>query len=219
MNVARAYFGSLIALVGGLWLLDAIDVVNGGEILATWWPLALVGAALLGFALNPSHWIPPLILFAIGASLLLESTGLIDATAVIIPLALVVIGVLLILGRGFGAGKQSKVGDRVTSFNIFSGSEVASHSTAFEGGTIGAMFGGAELDLRDAFPAEGATLDVFSAFGGVDVKVPEGWRVDIAGLPLFGGFENVTVKDRLEPDAPVLHIDATVLFGGLAVKH
>lgn len=218
MNVARAYFGSLIALVGGLWLLDAIDVVNGGEILATWWPLALVGGGILGFALNPRHWIPPAILLAVGASLLLDSTGVIDATAVIIPAVLVLVGVLLILGRGFGA-ERTKVGDRVTSFNIFSGSEVASHSTAFEGGTIGAMFGGAELDLRDALPADGATLDVFSAFGGVDVKVPEGWRVDIAGLPLFGGFENVTVKDRLEPDAPVLHIDATVLFGGLAVKH
>lgn len=218
MNVARAYFGALIALVGGVWLLDAVDVVDGGEILATWWPLALVGAGILGFALNPSHWIPPVILLAIGVSLLLDSTGVIDASAVILPLVLVVVGMLLVLGRGFGA-KQANVGDRVTSFNIFSGSEVASHSIAFEGGTIGAMFGGAELDLRDALPAEGATLDVFSAFGGVDVKVPEGWRVDIAGLPLFGGFENATVKDRLEPDAPVLHIDATVLFGGLAVKH
>lgn len=218
MNVARAYFGALIALVGGLWLLDATDVVDGWEILATWWPLALVGGGILGFALNPRHWIPPLILFGVGAALLLDSTGVIDATAVIVPLVLVVIGVLLIVGRGFGAN-QANVGDRVNSFNIFSGSEVASHSTAFEGGTIGAMFGGAELDLRDAFPAEGATLDVFSAFGGVEVKVPEGWRVEIAGLPLFGGFENATAKERLEPDAPVLRIDATVLFGGLAVKH
>lgn len=218
MNWARAYFGALIALVGGLWLLDAVELVDAGEVFATWWPLALIGGGVVGFVLDRRHWIPPFLLVAVGTSLLLSSLGIADAAAVILPSVLVIIGVLLVMGRGFGANR-TKAGDRVSSFNMFSGSEIASHSAAFEGGSIGAVFGGAELDLRDARPAPGATLDVFSAFGGVDIKVPEGWRVDIAGLPLFGGFENVTTKDRLEPDAPALHIDATVLFGGLAVKH
>lgn len=218
MNWARAYFGALIALVGGLWLLEAVDLVDAGEVISNWWPLALIGGGILGSVLNPRHWIPPLLLVAVGASLLLSSLGIADAAAVILPSALVVAGAFLVMGRGFGTNR-TKAGDRVNSFNIFSGSEVASHSATFEGGSIGTVFGGAELDLRDARPALGATLDVFSAFGGVEVKVPEGWRVDIAGLPLFGGFENATTKDRLAPDAPALHIDATVLFGGLSVKH
>jgi hypothetical protein len=60
---------------------------------------------------------------------------------------------------------------------------------------------------------------VFVAFGGVEVYVPPGWRVDISGFPLFGGFDNATVKESLPAEAPLLRIDATVLFGGLDVRH
>jgi hypothetical protein len=81
------------------------------------------------------------------------------------------------------------------------------------------VFGGAEIDLRDAIPAPGANLDVFTAFGGLEIQVPQGWQVDIKGLPIFGGFDNVTVKEQLGPDAPLLTINATVMFGGLEIKH
>ena len=40
-----------------------------------------------------------------------------------------------------------------------------------------------------------------------------------AAFPLFGGFENATTRERLPGDAPRLEIEATVLFGGLEVKH
>ena len=41
----------------------------------------------------------------------------------------------------------------------------------------------------------------------------------VKGLPLFGGIENATVKDTLAADAPKLSVSATVLFGGLEIKH
>lgn len=218
MNWARAFFGSLIVAVGGLLVADNADILDAGETIATWWPLALIAGGVLSLAANRRHWIPPVFLVAIGSALLLQTTGVIESIGGIGPVLLILLGVFVIVGRGFGT-HQTSTADRIDSFNLFSGSEIASHSTAFEGGRVGAMFGGAEIDLRDAQPASGATLDVFTAFGGVEVKVPEGWRVDIHGLPLFGGFENVTAKERLGVDAPELHIDATVLFGGLEVKH
>ena len=43
---------------------------------------------------------------------------------------------------------------------------------------------------------------------------------DMAGKsPLFGGIENVTAHEGLPEDAPVLDLRATVLFGGVEVKH
>ncbi len=126
---------------------------------------------------------------------------------------------LVLVFRRTGAPRRPDAGNRVDSFNAFSGTELASHSAAFEGGSVGVVFGGAELDLRDASPAPGARLDVFTAFGGTEIRVPEGWRVDVHGLPLFGGFENVTAKERTAEDAPRLDVSATVLFGGLEVKH
>jgi hypothetical protein len=148
---------------------------------------------------------------------LLSNLDIVNIGNVIIPAAIILVGLLVIFGRGLGS--RTEVGDRINSFNVFSGSELASHSKQFKGGSVSAVFGGAEIDLRDSLPAPDAELDIFAAFGGVEIRVPDGWQVQVRGMPLFGGIENATVKDTLPPDAPVLPINATVLFGGLEIKH
>lgn len=102
----------------------------------------------------------------------------------------------------------------------FFGREVESSSPQFSGGSILNLFGGTEVDLRNAHPVEGgAAIDVVCAFGGVDFLVPEGWRVVIRGIPLFGGWANKTRRESLSADAPLLSIEALVAFGGLEVSH
>lgn len=218
MNWARLFFGALVVIVGILLLLDNLDVVDAGELIGTWWPSVFVLGGFLSLAANPRHWIMPLILIAGGGALLLRTTGVVDSLSIILPVLVIVVGLLILFGRGLGSS-STLTDETVSSFNLFSGSEVASHSDRFEGGRIGAVFGGAELDLRDAGLAPNASLDVFAAFGGVEIAVPHGWRVDISGLPVFGGYDNATSKESLPPEAPHLRIDATVLFGGLEVKH
>jgi len=217
MNWGRLFFGSLIVAVGTVLLLDNADVLDAGDVISTWWPLAVVIAGLLTFVANPRHWPIALIITAVGAGLLLSSLDIVDIGDIIFPAAIILVGILVIMGRGLGS--RTEVGDRVNSFNVFSGSEIASHSKQFQGGSIAAVFGGAEVDLRDALPAPGAELDVFAAFGGVEIRVPEGWQVTTKGFPLFGGIENVTAKETLPPDAPILPVNATALFGGIEIKH
>jgi len=217
MNWGRLFFGSLIVAVGTVLLLDNAEVLDAGEVISTWWPLAVVIAGLLTFAANPRHWPIALIITAVGAGLLLSSLDIVDIGDIIFPAAIILVGILVIMGRGLGS--RTEVGDRVNSFNVFSGSEIASHSKQFQGGSIAAVFGGAEVDLRDALPGPGAELDVFAAFGGVEIRVPEGWQVITKGFPLFGGIENVTAKETLAPDAPILPVNATALFGGIEIKH
>jgi hypothetical protein len=36
---------------------------------------------------------------------------------------------------------------------------------------------------------------------------------------LFGGIENITAKEQLPADAPILPVHATALFGGIEIKH
>jgi hypothetical protein len=174
-------------------------------------------AGLMALWANPQHWMMPLVVTAAGGVLLLRSTGVVDSLAVAGPALLILVGLLVIFGRG--TNHRVATADRVNSFNVFSGSEIASRSDHFEGGSVGALFGGAEIDLRDAQPAPGAALDVFVAFGGAEIKVPEGWQVITHGMPIFGGFENVTAKEMIPAGAPVLDVNATVNFGGLEVKH
>lgn len=217
MNWGRLFFGLLIVSVGTVLLLDNAGVLDAGEIFGTWWPAIVLLAGILTFAANPRHWPVALIITAVGLAFLLSNLDIIDLGNVIIPAAIILIGLLVLFGRGLGA--KTEAGDRVNSFNVFSGSEIASHSKEFRGGNISAVFGGAEVDLRDTLPAPGAELDVFAAFGGVDITVPQGWNVVTRGLPLFGAIENATAKESVSADAPTLAVNATVLFGGLEIKH
>ncbi len=217
MNWGRLFFGLLVVAVGVILLLDNAGTLDAWEIFSTWWPAVVILAGVLTFAANPRHWPVALIITAVGTAFLLSNLGVVDAGEFIIPAAIIGVGLLVLFGRGMGS--RTEAGDRVNSFNVFSGSELASHSKQFQGGSISAIFGGAEVDLRDAAPAADAQLDVFTAFGGVELKVPEGWQVAVKGLPLFGGIENATVKDTLAADAPKLSVSATVLFGGLEIKH
>ena len=219
MNWARAFFGLIIVTVGGLLLLDNLGVVeDAGQILGDWWPVAIIVGGIISFVANPRHWLIPLLLVGGGTIVLLSTTGALDDADIIWPAVLIVVGLLIIFGRGLGSGEASSE-DRISSFNIFSGTSFKSNSSHFEGGKVGAVFGGAEIDLRQAALAPGASIDVFTAFGGVEIAVPRGWRVDINGFPIFGGFENATSNEGLGPDAPRLNIDATTLFGGLEVHH
>jgi hypothetical protein len=219
VNWARIFFGMLIVIVGTLLLLDNAGVLDAGEVIGTWWPVILIGGGLLGYVNNPRHRIMPLIVGGGGAALLLRTTGVIDTLSVVFPILVILVGLVVAFGWGSRKTGAGVTGDSIRSFNLFSGSELASHSDAFTGGTVGAVFGGAEIDLRDTQLAPGATLDVFTAFGGIDLTVPPGWRVDVNGIPIFGGIENITTKEALAPDAPTLRIDATVLFGALEIKH
>ncbi|MET0566864.1 MAG: DUF5668 domain-containing protein [Acidimicrobiia bacterium] len=217
MNWGRLFFGLLIVAMGTVLLLDNAGVLDAGEIFSTWWPAIVLLAGILTFAANPRHWPVALIITAVGLAFLLSNLDIIDLGNFIIPAAIILVGLLVLFGRGLGA--KTEAGDRVNSFNVFSGSEIASHSKEFQGGNISAVFGGAEVDLRDTVPAPGAELDVFAAFGGVDITVPQGWNVVTRGLPLFGGIENATAKEAVSADAPTLAVNATVLFGGLEIKH
>jgi hypothetical protein len=217
MNWGRLFFGLVVVAVGVILLLDNAGTVDAWDIFSTWWPAVVILAGLVTLAANPRHWPVALIITAVGTAFLLSNLGIVDIGQFIIPAAIIAVGLLVIFGRGLGS--RTEAGDRVNSFNVFSGSELASHSKQFQGGSVSAIFGGAEVDLRDAEPAPDAQLDVFTAFGGVELKVPEGWEVAVKGLPLFGGIENVTVKDTVAADAPKLTVSATVLFGGLEVKH
>lgn len=219
MNWGRAFFGLLIVAVGALLLLSNLGVIDdAGQILSDWWPAVIVAGGIISFVANPRHWLVPLLLVGVGTVVLLTTTGVMDGADVIWPALIILAGLLVLFGRGMGPHETSS-DERINTFNIFSGTTFKSDSTRFEGGRISAVFGGAEVDLRQATLSPGASIDIFTAFGGVEISVPNGWRVDINGFPVFGGFENATSKENLAPDAPRLNIDATLLFGGLEVKH
>jgi hypothetical protein len=81
-----------------------------------------------------------------------------------------------------------------------------------------ALFGGIDLDLRDAiFEAPVLEISGFWCFGGLDIKVPEGIEVRDHTSGIFGGTDVSNIGDPA-PGAPTLVIKGVSLFGGVSVR-
>ena len=99
---------------------------------------------------------------------------------------------------------------------VFNGITLESRAKAFTGGSMLAWYGGIDVDLREAALAPGARLSLHTLFGGIAIKTPPGWRLE-SELRAFAGGVNTRTSSQDDPDAPVLTLTGTALFGGIAV--
>jgi hypothetical protein len=89
-----------------------------------------------------------------------------------------------------------------------------------EASSVVTVFGGADIDLRDAvLPAREIDLRVVAVFGGVSVTIPPEMRVIDSGAAVLGG-RDVPGDDASagSSDAPVLRLHGACVFGGLSVQ-
>ena len=83
-----------------------------------------------------------------------------------------------------------------------------------------AVFGGAELDYRDAvLPGPEIVLDATAVLGGVEIIVPPEMRVVDNGTAILGG-RDITgdAAEAVGPDSPLLRIEGICVLGGIEVK-
>ncbi|WP_212911923.1 DUF1707 domain-containing protein [Streptomyces sp. TS71-3] len=84
--------------------------------------------------------------------------------------------------------------------------------------TAFAMWGGGEIDLRDAsFEDRETVIRCFTIMGGVQVTVPPDVNVDVSGIGIMGGFGN-RGADEGDPAAPRVKITGFALLGGVGVE-
>ncbi|GGT53984.1 MULTISPECIES: DUF1707 SHOCT-like domain-containing protein [Actinomadura] len=101
---------------------------------------------------------------------------------------------------------------------IFSGVERKGRWLVEPTTTVTCVFGGAELDLRQAVLSRNeVTLSVTCLFGGVNIVVPPGVRVVGSNFAVFGGTD-LPEDDTTDPDAPVIRLTGVLLFGGISVE-
>jgi hypothetical protein len=85
---------------------------------------------------------------------------------------------------------------------------------------VTAVFGGVELDLRDAIlPGNEITIKATAVFGGVEITIPPEMRVVDTGTAILGGRDiSGNSEESMDPDAPLLRITGTCVLGGVEVK-
>ncbi len=219
----RIIFGLGLVVFGLGFLLDQLGVFDFGDLLDVWWPLGLIFIGVVQLATSGSYFWGVIFLVAGIAFQVTELEILpVSLGPLLWPLALIAIGVWLVVSRYLRPGlPAASPEDRLNAFIAFGGINPRNNSSSFQGGNVTALFGGAEVDLRDAkLASEGGNLELTVAFGGVEVFVPEDWQVKMSGVPIFGGWEDNTRRSgESDPLAPTLNVSAFVAFGGAEVKN
>lgn len=228
--------GKLVAAIimiaaGALLMLNTFNIID----LPLWhyilnWKTIIIGIGLVLLA-SQNHKVTGYILIGLGLVFWVPSFLGTDIRfhQVFWPIILIAIGLVIISRRG----KHGGVGNRqirnedgsistdyLNDIAIFGGGVLRVESQNFKGGTLTAIFGGRDLDLKTAkITSEGAIIDVFTLFGGTKLIVPDDWQVKSDALSLFGGF---TDKRHIKPDEvkenKVLLLKGVVMFGGVEVK-
>ena len=232
----RTFDGKLIAAViliaaGALLMLNTFNVIHMPlwHYIFNWKTIVIaVGLVLLS---SQNHRITGYILIGLGLVFWVPSVLGMDIRfhQVFWPLILIAIGLIIISRRGKHGGVGTRQlrnedgsisTDYLNDIAIFGGGVLSVESQNFKGGTLTAIFGGRDLNLKSANIApEGAVIDTFTLFGGSKLIVPNEWQVKSDALSLFGG---LTDKRHIPSDETkenkVLLIKGVVMFGGIEVK-
>ncbi|MFF2654042.1 DUF1707 domain-containing protein [Streptomyces sp. NPDC058045] len=82
-----------------------------------------------------------------------------------------------------------------------------------------AVFGGGEIDLRDAhFATREVVINCVAVMGGLNVQVPPGVEVVVRGIGVMGGFDHREDGSRPDPGAPRVVITGFAFWGGVGVE-
>jgi len=233
-NPRKGAFTPLLVLGVGVMLLGLVLSLNALpefrnsrvlEFVKNLWPLILVFMGIAKFRQSEGQRRRggyALIIGGLFALVMVFGHGHFDA--LIGPAILLAVGIFIVLHalkryRGVPIElKQS--GGFLQGLAILSGFRHRSDGAVFRGGELTAIFGGLEVDLRNAV-LEGSSvrLDICAIFGGGRLWIPEGWDLSIQTTAIAGSVEDKTAPRPLDGGArPRLVITGLVLFGGLEIR-
>jgi hypothetical protein len=228
-------WGFLIVLVGLALLLHTMGVIPFDPV-ARFWPLLLVTFGVMNLLTRSGRFFGFLLILA-GALLQLNILGITHLRfADLWPFALIAVGLLLMWGsfetRGFLRAKAKAFDDfrekvagagvpptMLNAVAVFGGCERRVATPNFQGGRATAVFGGIELDFRDADMEAEAILEINCIFGGVEIRVPESWHVHSRSLPVFGGYEDKTRQPTNPGKTKTLIVTGMIVFGGVEIRN
>jgi predicted membrane protein len=225
---SKFYLGIIFILIGIGAIFGQLGLWDFGNIISTWWPLILIGVGVSQLSRRPVSKTSGIILVVIGVLFQMRELHIITVGLenFFWPAIIIAVGVSMLLPKtltkeNYEFTKKEIDQEVVDNFSLFSAIKGRNVSENFRGGSLVALFGGIDMDLRDAYILnEGARIDVTVAFGGVNIIVPPEWKVVVSGIPIFGGWSNKTRgKDYVNPEAPVLTLHCFVAFGGVDVKN
>jgi hypothetical protein len=221
----------IIIGIGVLLLMSNLHIVY----VENWWrfwPVLVIAGGLAKILDANYHGgrVVGAIIVGVGGLLLLNNLNLIELTwDAFWPAVLIGIGVLMLFNRLSGPQILGRRGFTMPppaegTFQanaIFSGFKRKITDGNFRGAHLTAIFGGGELNLRQAgMQGDSAVVYASAIFGGIEIKVPDNWQVTSDGTGIFGGFSDETAHPPDgTPGLKRLIIKGEAVFGGVEVKN
>jgi len=227
MQATKILMATVLIVAGGLFLINNLSWHHPVSIWELW-PLLIVlgGISVLTQARQTGQYLDGSLLILVGLLLLERHINLIPGLHIswhtIWPLILVYIGLRILLWPPWKPRPLASGKDQFDIMAMFGGGEHPFSGQTLKGGSVRAIFGGCDLNFRDADMAgETASIQCLAAFGGIDIRVPDNWQVAVRGMPIFGAIENKTHPKTAANGVPAktLVIDATVFFGAIEIKN
>lgn len=221
--LVRAFFGITIAALGGVLLLRNLEIIKFDSWNVFWgtvWAVGLILAGLMTIfsSRKASLRVWGLLLMTIGVSIGLGAYGVINISVwkIFWPVMLITIGLTVSVGSG-GRKRSKKSADDSGNekIAIFYGEESRVKGD-YTGGSVTAIFGGVDLDLRQAKIKDGAVIDVFTFCGGVNINMPDDVIVKNEVHGILGGSEDKTVSKSSAKKT--IYLRGECVLGGLEVK-
>jgi predicted membrane protein len=221
------FLGAVICIIGVFLLFDHLGLISVSN-LWRFWPLLLVVAGVVNL-MESGKQVWGALLVVVGLLFQLDNLGIIHfRLADLWPLAVIAAGLMMIWGSFKARRFKTSVSGAMNAMNatsVFGGVERRVSVRDFKYGSVSAVFGGVELDFRDAeMEGEEAVMEINVIFGGVEIRVPDHWRVEARNQTLFGGYTDTTRgytngPGGAVPSSKTLVITGQVLFGGIEVKN
>lgn len=217
--------GLIVAGLGILFLLNNLNVV----VIYNWWQLWPVVVIAIGITklIDAGQKATGAVMIVVGGIFLATTLGWFSWRVwELWPLALIGAGVVMLIERLSALSKGSnwniaESNGQTDGVAVFSGFKRRVTTDDYRGADYLAVFGGGEVNLRQAgMQADAAVITVTAIFGGIEFKVPENWLVVNELVGIFGGHEDKTVQPS--PDAPGVKrviLRGTAVFGGVTIKN
>lgn len=229
-------FGLFLLAAGTLLLLGNAGIIDKSlfKYIFSWQSLLIaVGIVFLSGGIR-RHWFGALVMITIGSLFLLDEiyTFKTGVSNMIWPAILVIVGIAIMIkiflpkkthhkriGNKSGSGFSEEINseDYFDVSKVFSGGNIVVKSQNFKGGNASFVFGGGEIDFRQAQLAEGTNiLKIECVFGGAKIFVPDTWDLSIETSGVFGGFTDDRHSVNLEKidKTRKLVIKGETVFGG-----
>ena len=225
----RLWIGLVLVIFGALFLLDNLTGWNFPR--GILWPVILIAVGVTNLVRRGSPgWVGGLITL-LGVVFLLDALDVVTFHMRDVwrfwPVLLLVVGARILFGGPKRRSSRASLGDTTARTDsgdldvthVFGGGKVQVTSRSFSGGTATAVFGSADIDLRQASVADGgATIDLTVLFGGAKLRIPYGWAVDVQTTHFLGDVEDKRTGSAGSGGGERINITGICMFGSVVIE-